>query len=107
MPSVEIDGDQVLRALEPEEQGLDPGLQLAGVERAAHHVVRARLEEVDPLLDLVGLADAQDRDRGEGGGGPDLAADVETRPLADDDVDDDQLVRGDLRERVVRVRRRP
>ena len=95
-PSVETTAREVLRALEPEQQGLDAGLELAGVERLRHDVVGAGLEEADPLLDVVGLADAEDRDRGERGRRADLAADVERGLLARDDVDDRELVVGDL-----------
>ena len=63
MPSAETTAREVLRALEPQQQRLDPRLELAGVERPRHDVVGAGLEEADPLLDLVGLADAEDRDR--------------------------------------------
>ena len=81
MPSAETTG-HVLRALEAEEERLDPGLELAGVEGLGHDVVGAGLEEADPVLDVVRLADAQDRDRGRGlGVRPDLAADVE-RPTS-------------------------
>ena len=41
---------------EPDAEGLDPGLQLAGVEGLGDDVVGARLEEADPLLDVVRLA---------------------------------------------------
>ncbi len=47
------------------EERLDPGLELARVEGPGDDVVGAGLEEPDPLLDVVGLADAQDRDRGQ------------------------------------------
>ena len=46
----------------------------------------------DPVLDVVGLADAQDGDRGQRRRAPDLAADVGRRLGSRDDVDDDELV---------------
>ena len=65
-PSAETTAGHVARALEPEEQRLDAGLELAAVERLGHDVVGAGLEERDPLVDVVGLADAQDRDADHG-----------------------------------------
>ena len=46
-------GDHAARALKAQEESLDPGLELAAVERLGHDVVRARLEEADALLDVV------------------------------------------------------
>ena len=50
------DRGEVARPLEAEQERLDPGLELAGVERPRHDVVRAGLEEADPLLDVVACA---------------------------------------------------
>jgi hypothetical protein len=61
-------------ALEAQQERLDARLELAGVERAGHHVVRAGLQEADPLVDVIGLADAQDRDAGHGRGRAHLGA---------------------------------
>ena len=47
------DRGEVTGALEAEQQGLHTGLQLARVEGLGDHVVRACLEEPDPLVDLV------------------------------------------------------
>ena len=47
---------EVARALEADQQRLDPGLQLARVERLGDHVVGAGLEVPHALLDVVGLA---------------------------------------------------
>jgi hypothetical protein len=51
------DRRQVARSLEAQDERLDPGLELARVERPGDHVVGAGLEEADPFLDLIaGLA---------------------------------------------------
>jgi len=55
------------------------------------------------LDDVVGLADAQDRHLGERRGRANFLADVERGPLTRDDVDDRELVVGDLAERLARV----
>ena len=86
------DRSDLARALEADEQRLDPRLELARVERLGHDVVRAGLEEPDPVLDVVGLADAQDGDRRQGRRAPDLAADLGRGLRPADDVDDDELV---------------
>ena len=76
------------------------------VERPGHDVVRAGLEEADPLLDVVAGADAHDRDRRHRRRRPDLAADLDRASSAPvDDVEDDELVFGGLGERLVRVGR--
>lgn len=80
--------------LEAEQQGLDPGLQLPGVEGPGHDVVRPGLEEADALLDVVKGADAQDRDRRERRRGTDLAAELRRGVRAGKDVDDDETVLG-------------
>ena len=51
--------------LEAQQQRLDPGFELACVDRLRDDVVRAGLEEPDALLDLVRLAHAQDGDAGQ------------------------------------------
>ena len=71
------DRREVARALEAQQECLDPGLDLAGIERARDDVVCAGLEEADPLLDVVGRRDAQDRHGRHGRRRPDLAAEVE------------------------------
>ena len=92
-----------LRALEPDEHCLDERLELAVVEGLGHDVVGADLEQPDALLDLVALGDAHDRDRDEGRGRPDLAAQLVDGPLAADRIDDDELVIRDGPERLVGV----
>src|ERR1019366_957749 len=67
---------EVARRDEPDGQSLDPGLELAGVERLGHYVVGTRFQEADALLDIVSLADAQNGDRGEGALGAQVPADV-------------------------------
>ena len=74
---------EVARRGEADGQRLDPGLELAGVERLGDHVVGAGFQEADPLLDVVGLADAQDRDRGQGEPGAQVPADVGGRSSRD------------------------
>ena len=96
-------GRQVPRPLEAQQQGLDPGLELARIERARDDVVRAGLEEADPLLDVVAAADAHDRDGRHRRRGPDLAADVDRGFGPGRDVEDDQLVLDGLGERLVRI----
>ena len=78
-PSDDDDRRVVARALESKEERLDPGLELAAVERLGHDVVGAGLEERDPLVDGLGLADAQDRDADHRRVGADLAAQVRGR----------------------------
>jgi hypothetical protein len=58
---------------------------------------------LDPLLDLVGLRDAQDGDGGHRRRPADLAADVGGALLAGDDVEDDELVVGGLLEGLARI----
>ncbi len=103
------DRGEVLRPLEAEQQRLDAGLDLARVERSRDDVVGAGLEEPDPLLDVVGRGHAQDRHRRHRRRGADLAAHLEAglARLGVDrsDVDDRELVLGDLGERVVGVGR--
>jgi hypothetical protein len=70
---------------------LDPGIELRVVDGPDHHVVGARFEEADPLLDLVGRADREDGHLGEGGDGPDLTADVGKGTRRGDDVEDDHV----------------
>jgi hypothetical protein len=100
------DAAQVLRALEPEQQRLDTGLELTGVEWLDHHVVCTGLEEPNPLLDIVRLADAQDRDGGERRRRADLATHLDRVLRAGHDVEDHDLVIGNSGERLVRIRDR-
>ena len=51
--------------LEAQQQRLDPGFELPRIDGLRDDVVRAGLEELDALLDLVGLAHAQDGDAGQ------------------------------------------
>ena len=87
-----VDRPLPARPLEAEQQRLDPGLELAAVERLGHDVVRAGLEEGDPLVDVVGLADADDRDLAHRGGPAHRLADLDRRHRPGHDIDDDQLV---------------
>ena len=91
------DRAEILRTLEAKEQGLDPGLHLACIEWPGHDVVRAGLEECDALLDIVGRADAHDRNGAHRWRGPDLPADLDGCRRPARRVDDDELVLGDLR----------
>ena len=97
---------EVARALEADQQRLDPGLQLAGVERLRDHVVGTRLEVPYALLDVVGLAHAQDRDRREGRGAADLAADIHSAARAGTDIHDHEGEFTGPPDGVVRVGRR-
>src|SRR5215210_5162886 len=94
---------EILRSLEAEQQRLDPRLELSTVEGLRHDVVGTGLEEPDPILDLVGLADAEDGRLDCRRRGADLPDDVERRLAALDDADDDELVLGHECERVVRI----
>jgi hypothetical protein len=47
---------EALRALEPEQQGLDPRLELRVLDRPGDDIVRAGLEERDALLDVLAVA---------------------------------------------------
>jgi hypothetical protein len=86
------DRTDLARALEADEQRLDPRLELARVERLGHDVVRAGLQEPDAVLHVVGLADAQDGDGRQRRRAPDLATDLGGGLRSADDVDDDELV---------------
>ena len=96
---------EILGPLESEQQGFDPRFELAVVEGPCHYVVRTSLEEPDAFLDIVALADAEDRDRREGRRLADLAAHVHGIARAGDLVDDDQLLRRDEPECLVRCAR--
>ncbi len=87
-------GDHPARALEPEEERLDAGLELAAVDRLGDDVVGARLEEPDPFLDVVDLGQAHHRDRRQARRRPDLAADVRRGSPRAGDVDDHEAVVG-------------
>ena len=97
------DRREVLGALEPQEQRLDARLELARIERLGDDVVGAGLQEADPLLDVVRLADAQDRDGGHRGRVADLAAELGRGPRTGHHVQDDEMVVRGLAERLVRV----
>ena len=60
----------------PQVEGFDPRVELAVVDRPDHHVVGARLEQADPLLDVVARRDGEDRDLRERRQRAHLAADV-------------------------------
>ena len=92
-PSTATDRREVAGALEAEEEGLDPGLQLARVERLGQDVVRADFEEADAVRRRRRVwRDADDGDGRQDGRGPDLPTDVRRGPIAGHHVDDDELV---------------
>src|SRR3972149_5740291 len=64
---------------EAQEQSFAPGLELSRVEGLDHDVVGPRLEETHPLLDVLGLGDAQHGHRGGRGRAADLPADLDRR----------------------------
>ena len=86
------DRPELLGALEPKEERLDARFELARIEGLGDDVVGAGFQEGDPFLDIVGLPDAQDRDRRHRRRVADLAAELGGRPLAGHDVQDDELV---------------
>jgi len=87
---------ELLRAPVAQVQRLHPGIELAVVDRPDHHVLGARLQQPDALLDVVGRGDRQDGHVGEGRDGADLAAHVGKRPRRRCRIDDDHvLVRRD------------
>ena len=96
--------EPLLRPLEAQRQRLDPGLQLGLVEGLRDDVVGAGLEQGDPLLEVVGLGDRQDRDRLGRLVAAQLLDDRGDRERRGHLVDDDEAVAGRRREQVDRVR---
>ena len=96
---------QVARSAQSDGKGLDPRVELSRVEGTAHHVVRTRLEQLDPVLDVLRIGDRQDRETIELGSaaheltGGDRIGD---RP---DEVEDDDLGGGRGRARRQGLRR--
>ena len=86
------DRREIARAPEAQQERLHARLELEGVVRLRHDIVGAGLQEPDPLVDVVGLADAQHRDGNHGGRRPDLATDVGRRLWPREDVQDDQVM---------------
>ncbi len=84
-------GREVTGAREPDEESLDAGLELAGVEGAGDDIVGAGLEEADALLHVVLLGHAQDRNRRQGGRTPDLPADLGGAARGLDGIDRDEV----------------
>ena len=101
------DRRQVLRALEAQQERLDPRFELAGVERPGDDVVRSGLEEADALLDVVAVGDAQDRAPTTSAGVSRISRQSATRVLAADlaaaQVEDRQLVLDDAGEGILVV----
>jgi hypothetical protein len=55
----------VARPMKAQREGLGPGVELAGIEGPGDDIVGARFEQEDPVLDVVRLADTQDREPGQ------------------------------------------
>ena len=87
----------------PQVEGLHARVELALVDRPDHHVVRARFEEPDAVLDVVRRADREDRDLGELGDCPELAAHLGEGARRWHDVDDDDVVVRGTRGELVRA----
>jgi hypothetical protein len=68
--------------------------ELAGVERARDHLVDARLDELDALLDVVRLGDREDRQEGQAGLAPDGATKLRGTVSGDRKVHDEDLMVG-------------
>ena len=81
---------EVARALEANEEALDPRLELARIERPGDDVVGPRLEEAHPLLDVVLLADTEHRDPGQRRCPPDLGTDLDAGARRVHGIDDDE-----------------
>src|SRR3970282_501914 len=75
-----------------EDERLDPGIELAGIEGPDHDVVDARLEEADPLVDVVAPAEGEDRHVRERRRVADDAAGLDDVVVVAPEIDDDDLV---------------
>ena len=91
-PSAEKIGPMPARPLEAQQQRLDPASSSRPSKGLAITSSAPASRKRDPLVDVVGLADAEDRDLGHRGRRAERLADLDGRHRPGHDVDDDQLV---------------
>ena len=93
---------RLARSARPAQDGAQTREQLVDPDRLRHVVVRARVERGD-LLAL--LADRREDDHRRAAPGPELAADLGSRPVREDEVEDDGFGRPHRRRRERRLGR--